>query len=426
MTILEELDAAVAHRVLVFGSLPPGGRDLDLLARPAEAVALREALTAAGFVNKRSAWARFRDCDVEVVEVVAAERWRLPDDELRAVFEQATPVEGLDRLVAPAPHHALLVLARRLARDGRWDVKRRSRVATAVAAAPDVAEEARARAPVWRAELALELLLRSLPEDRPPPVTERARAVAEDLGGGPTAAARAWKAVAPRPAGRGGAVVAFSGLDGAGKSSQATALRDALDRLGYDAVIEWTRLTHNPSLDVVARPVKRVLSAVRRRGRNAQPPAEAAGPTGARTPRRSRGRVLDAGWTTFVALANAMAQRRATAPHLRAGRVVICDRYTLDSAAHLRRRYGPDRGFRFQIGLIRMLSPRPLRAYHLEVRPETSMERKKEHYTLDDLRLHARMYAEERERLGVRRLDGERRREDLCALIAADVWRALR
>ena len=130
-------------------------------------------------------------------------------------------------------------------------------------------------------------------------------------------------------------------------------------------------------------------------------------------------------WTTVIALAHASAQRRETRPRLRRGEVVLCDRYTLDFAAHLRFRYGEQRPFRLQTRLVERLSPRPVRAYFLDVPAESAYARKAEQYSLDDLTRQARLYRDEAERLGVRTLDGERPREELCAEIAEDVWRAL-
>jgi hypothetical protein len=55
-------------------------------------------------------------------------------------------------------------------------------------------------------------------------------------------------------------VVAFSGLDGAGKSSQATGLHETLIRLGYEAIIVRTRITWDDALWPIAEPIKRVLT----------------------------------------------------------------------------------------------------------------------------------------------------------------------
>ena len=104
---------------------------------------------------------------------------------------------------------------------------------------------------------------------------------------------------------------------------------------------------------------------------------------------------------------------------------MICDRYTLDAAAHLRFRYGEQRPFRFPIGVIHRFSPRPLRSYFVDVPAETAYARKAEQYSLEELARQAQLYREEAPGLGVRKLDGQRPREELCAEIAEDVWRAL-
>jgi thymidylate kinase len=239
---------------------------------------------------------------------------------------------------------------------------------------------------------------------------------------------------------RGGFLVAFSGLDGAGKSSQAEALKSALEQLGYETKLEWTRLEWTTlwegagALGKIAWPVTRAIALVERmrgRGRSAaaEPPERDWYTDTVETPaarfRQRVGWVNDA-WVTVVAAMHARAQRRKTAPHIRAGRAVICDRYTLDAAAMLRFRYGDDRRFRRAIRVLQRLSPEPLRAYHVDVPAAVARARKAEQYSLEDLERQARLYREERDALGVRALDGERPREDLCTEVALDVWRALR
>ena len=130
-------------------------------------------------------------------------------------------------------------------------------------------------------------------------------------------------------------------------------------------------------------------------------------------------------WATAVAVANGVAQRRVTRYHLKRGRNVVCDRYTLDSRVHLRYRYGDTRRFRFQAWVIRALSPKPLRSYHVEVPPEVAHERKAEQYDLEQLRTQARLYVEERQEVGAQRLDGTRPKEDLTREVVEDVWRSL-
>jgi thymidylate kinase len=398
--IAQLVDAVVAEPVLVFGSQPPAGRDLDLLVRPHEEETIVATLQHEGFVRRGRHWACFHACSVDSVEIVPASNWSLPDEELAALFAEARPIHPYERLVRPAPRHALLILARRVARsDGRLDPKRRQRLEVALAEDADAWERAREAAPAWRAEAALAAL-------------ERVHRTAQRPLG---ARVRAWRwELAKRRRGR---VVAVSGLDGSGKSSQAQALVRTLERLGYDGVTVWTRLSYNPSLDVLASPVKALLRHGRRE--RVDPAADPAKEL------RRRSALVSHAWALIVALANASSQRRATRPHLRQGRIVVCDRYSLDSAVHLRYRYGETRSFRLQALLVRLLSPRPVRAFFLEVPPETAFARKAEQYDLDQLARQARLYAEEHVRLGARRLDGERPQDELCAEIAEDVWLAL-
>jgi thymidylate kinase len=122
-----------------------------------------------------------------------------------------------------------------------------------------------------------------------------------------------------------------------------------------------------------------------------------------------------------VAMANISVHLRATLPHLTCGRVVICDRY-VDSVVHLRFMYAKGAELPAHAALIRRLSPTPTRAYFLDADPGTAFVRMGEY---DPGRLDAleSLYRESAAGLGVRRLDGERSPDDLCAEIGADARR---
>jgi thymidylate kinase len=416
----ELVDRALPSRALVYGSLPPHGRDLDLLVRPGQEPAVEAALTAAGFLRRGPIWARFAACTVDVVELTSAASWQLPSAELDALFADARPLDDLAQLVRPAPHHVVLILARRVAAEGGGlDAKRRARLDDALAEDPQAWDHAHARATAWDAVDALERLR-------------------EHHGHGTTEAAARPRRCAPWPLRRSpGAVIALSGVDGAGKSTQALALRDTLERLGYDATIAWTRIIWDDALWRVALPVKaalgrplRMLSMARSRLRAG--PAAGAGDDGtAATPLsddpvkriREGSALLTHAWTMVIALINATSQRRLTRSHIRRGGIVICDRYTLDSIVALRFSYGAGRRFRAQRRVIAALSPTPRRAYLLDVRPETAYARKGED-GVEWLAGHRALYREEHVELGVRLLDGERPPHDLCAEIALDVWQS--
>jgi thymidylate kinase len=128
-------------------------------------------------------------------------------------------------------------------------------------------------------------------------------------------------------------------------------------------------------------------------------------------------------WVTLVALAYACSHGRRVARHLAAGRIVIFDRYVLDSFVRLRFFYGHRSRFRVQRLLIAALSPRPRAAFYLEVDQATSLARKADKWSASELETQAQLYREESERLGVLALDGPRAADDLAAEIAAEVWR---
>jgi thymidylate kinase len=105
--------------------------------------------------------------------------------------------------------------------------------------------------------------------------------------------------------------------------------------------------------------------------------------------------------------------------------VVVCDRYTLDSIVSLRCLIDSRCRFALQRRLLRTLTRRPAAAYLLEVPPKTAWRRKGEQ-SLESLKCHHALYREEREALGVVRLDGERPADDLAAQIAREAYAALR
>jgi thymidylate kinase len=437
-------DEAARGRVVVSGSLPPHSRDLDLIVRPEDEGAVADRLRTEGFHQNGGEWVRFRSCGAEPVDLIPARDWELPDAELEALFEDAIPLPGFERLARPAPHHLLLMLSRRLIQgDGRLDEKRRARIERALEDDPSAWEGASQYAPRWGMTRGLAALRAAYERGERLSARGRAEALAERftaMGMNPRRAhAKAWKRVARPPGEGGGFLIAFSGLDGAGKSSQAEALKSALEQLGYETTLEWTRLEWTTLwegggvLGKIAWPVMRAVALVERvRGRGwapAEPQDRDWYTDTVETPaarfRQRVGLVNDA-WVTVVAAMHARAQRQATAPLIRAGRAVVCDRYTLDAAAMLRFRYGDDRRFRSAIRVLQRLSPQPLRAYHVDVPAAVAHARKAEQYSLDELERQARLYREERDALGVRVLDGERPREELCTEVALDVWRALR
>ncbi|MGI9020974.1 MAG: hypothetical protein ACR2G3_09730, partial [Solirubrobacterales bacterium] len=238
---------------------------------------------------------------------------------------------------------------------------------------------------------------------------ERRRAVART--------ARRW---AGRPA-----IVALSGLDGAGKSFQAVRLQATLERLGHQAVVVWPPASNvifqgNPALK------RRLLALLKALGRAPEtepaPPASDGEPSVDPLPRQSA--PVAHALAFVVALAHVWAFRRGRTAAGRRVDVIIYDRYALDSIVYLRHRWGHGRAFRLQSALVHRLARRPAHALFLDIPPDVAYARKQD-FPIDNLQERAELYHELHAQLAVRRLDGKRAREDLCSEIAGAVWEGL-
>jgi thymidylate kinase len=412
------LDDALSGPAVVFGSLPPAGRDIDLLVRRAERDAAARALAAAGFERDGHRWVRFADWTACCVELEPAEEWRLPPAALNALFDEAFALEGRERVRRPSPHHQLLLLARQIEGGAELTPKRRQRALDAVAADGGAWERAGALVGDWGLSAALADLRAASASASEGAAPAHRRTVAG-------AGRRARHVLRPR-------IVAISGIDGSGKSTQASALRDALDRLGYDAEIAWAPLAHDALLEKLGPPLKRAarrLVGWRVRSRGTSPaaaPAESPSPSPGTDEPRPLPRLLKAPWITFVAASNVATHVRKVARYSAHGQVVIFDRYALDSAARLRFFFGEGRLHRVLNRLIVWLSPRPLCTFFLDLDPAASLARKDDGWSLAELETQARLYRDEIERLDAIRLDATRPGEELAAELAREVWRRLR
>jgi thymidylate kinase len=404
----EIVDAALSGRAVVVGSLPPAGRDLDVLLPDSEVAAVEHALRRAGFLADGGRWLRFANLTAELVELLPMSESGLGRAQQRELFEEALALPGTQRLARPAPHHTVLLLARAARRQEGLPERRRRRLDAALAEAPGAVAEARARAREWGLDEDLRELRRRPGRGRLRPLHAGLRArlgAARDLLRGR----------------RRGAVIALSGIDGAGKSTQAAALAEALERLGYDVAVRWTRLGFNDRFWDRAALAKRVLNRLLARRSRA---IGGAAPDRVAALRRRSG-VLTELWALAMTLENVWSQRRAVGAPLARGRIVVCDRHTLDSVVSLRSLVDEERAFGLQRALLRTLTRRPLRAYLLDAEAETAWARKGEHGP-QQLRRHRAHYLAEHRRLGVVRLDAAAPPAELAARIADDCWTALR
>jgi thymidylate kinase len=425
--LARELDRRLPGRALVFGSLPGSGRDLDLLLREEEHAHAAACLRQAGFLARGRQWVHFHERGAVAAELVPAADWRLPAAELEALFAEGAPISGYVRLITPAPPQALLIVARRVARCAGLPDRLRDRVGAALAQDPEAWSAAGARARAWHAQAALELLQRRY-EDRPDPGglvlrarAELARAALRDPGW-------ALGRIRRRPPLAGPAVIALSGLDGAGKSTQARALQRRLAEAGITAEVLWPPARNrlfgmNPKVKSTLRALlERVSTGTGEAEPRSPAEARAAEPVLEPLPRQSA--PVAHGLALIVALAQAMALRSAVRGAPAGAEVVICDRYALDSIVYLRSRWGTGRPLALQSKLIHRLAPGARRTFLLELAPELAYARKQD-YPLDVLRERFTLYRELAPRLGAEVLDASSPARALTEQIARHAWLAL-
>jgi thymidylate kinase len=200
-----------------------------------------------------------------------------------------------------------------------------------------------------------------------------------------------------------------------------------LEQLDVAVVAEWKPLGHNASIRAIRRATKRIFAAFRgldakqldqlkRPGRSLIAGANPALLGGRQNP------LLTHIWATMVCLASAGHYRMVTLRHAGSGRLIVFDRFALDTSAQLRFFYGPEHRFGLQRTLIRLLSPTPIGAWLLDVPGEVALARKPEQYDLAQLKQQEVLLREEAALLGVTRVDGTRPMAELCQDIATEVW----
>jgi len=373
--------------VLIVGSLPPAGRDVDLLVSEADRAPITAALEANGFEPTAAGWMRLVGASPELVDLMTPADWDLPNDESDGLFLRAILLEGHDRLCQPGLADELLILARKLPRSpGLLSPDHRLRVQNVLMREPNAPEEARQRATAWGVETRLTRLY--------------ARAARPPRPGWPPR----WLRLPRR-----GAVVALSGLDGVGKSTQAEALRVSLTKLGFETAVVWVPIGSGSQLRRLAHTVKHGLAML-----PIGPLSSASHETvGERLlSQTENGNLVGGSWRRFAALTwatvgvlvHVTSCRRSARGTRTRGRVVIYDRYVLDSIVDLRFSYAPQGRLPFQEALTRHLAPKPKCAFLLDAPPEVAHGRKPD-WSLEQTRVRARHYRAEYAHLGVHRVD---------------------
>ena len=219
---------------------------------------------------------------------------------------------------------------------------------------------------------------------------------------------------------RRGIVIALSGVDSAGKSTQRALLVEALRSWGHEPITLWTRAGYTPGLQSVKALVNRL------RGKKKAPRGEAVSEKPSRYPRRAANlghplrrrlwlttALLDLIWVYGVRIRLWRAR----------GRTVICDRYLLDCFVDFRVNFPEDRvEQRFLGRILRRVSVRPDTAFCLVIPPELSAARSltktRFHWeTGDVLAQRWRAYTDASAELGVQLIDGALPKEEIARIL---------
>ena len=408
------IDDLVEHPVLVVGSPPPDGRDLDLLATPSDVTRIEDWLHDHGFRQWGHTWARLSGPAPYAVELSSLERWSTRGCDGTSLLEGAAPLPGHRRLVRPSPATTLLLAARgTVSRRGRLHAKTRRRVDEALRRDPHAWEAAAVLARPLGMAGALRLLRRAHRSRSGLSAPVRGLLVAGALWAPGPVRARLRLVAGARPQRWRPALVSFSGLDGSGKSTQVARLQQRLAEVGVTADTEWAGFRS-------ARKVRALLPALDRTLPGA-PPRDPLLPSRVRDHGPAR-----TAWVFVVALVNVLHLWRLV---VRRGgpSVLILDRFAPDTTVKIDLHFQRSRGVDTTRPrtLFTRLTPRADVAFLVEVTPETAYTRRQEQ-TPEELSSMAELYREQVDRYALRVVDGTRPQEELADDVAVAAWEGLR
>ncbi|MCD6291574.1 MAG: hypothetical protein J7M34_13830 [Anaerolineae bacterium] len=166
-----------------------------------------------------------------------------------------------------------------------------------------------------------------------------------------------------------GALYAISGIDGSGKTTQATTLCEAFQQCGVRTSYVWSRPGSSPLVAAASR-----LIGGRARGSK---PGEDRTQREMERARRFRQPWVRSLWPWVIGLDLSILALGRVWPRLWLGRVVVADRYVSDALADLASRMGGTEVWRHPaIRLARWLAPRPRVTFLLTLNAEAALARK--------------------------------------------------
>ena len=416
-----DVDALLPAPAVVLGSLPPQGRDLDLLVPEALLPGLGAILRDHGWVADGDTFVRFAEGTAFAVDLFLSSAGSPTPPPAGAAARGRRPSPGYRHLLAPSAPHRLLLLAHRLDQGMVVDERRAARLATL---------RRRHLGPRARPGRAVGSGRRRSSDCSESPATRdvrRARRLAEpppspgagDLALRPRRRREVDAGRAPVPSPGGPGIRRGGGVDQArSRPGPRPGLRTRSKR--SSRVVARVRGRAGAVPGAASSP-----SLPTSRARSGTTPVAPGPPRTAATGPGSAVRLLSWGWSCVVALANARTHRRARPGAPRRGPDLRPLRPGLGRAPALplprRRATRPPRW------LVRRLSPAPRAAFFLDVPPAAARARKPEQYTTRDLTRLRGLYVEESAQVGRQR--GRRRAvrsPSMAAAIAEEAWRALR
>jgi thymidylate kinase len=227
---------------------------------------------------------------------------------------------------------------------------------------------------------------------------------------------------------RPGLLIALSGVDCAGKTTQREQLLDTLHEWGFAPVTVWSRPGYTRGLKA-AKGALRALTFRKRSARSGVSAAPSRYPRRAANLQNPLARWL---WLT-TALLDLLWLYGVRVRLLRArGRAVVCDRYLLDCLVDFRVNFPAQRvEQRFLGRLLRRLAARPDAAFCLLIPAEETLARarRKQRFhweTLEVLEERFQQYRSASQELGVEALDGLRPAGELVQAVRRGVASILR
>ncbi len=215
--------------------------------------------------------------------------------------------------------------------------------------------------------------------------------------------------------------VSFSGVDGAGKSTQIEALVRELSR-DHSVEVLWNPLAFWPQAALSWLPSSLRARLGKGRSRQAEGRASSAPvTTSERADRTTAGPVAKTFWFlvgTFAAVSSALSLQR----RLRAARseIVVLDRFRLDTLVKLQYWY-TDVPRSWLARLVLLLAPAPTVELLIRVSPEDAYARKAEEWSIDELTRHSRLYDEAASLAGATVVDGGQDAQSLTTAISKRV-----